>query len=555
MNYKKILIGILVITSLGACNKKLDSLLVNPNNPDPSKADVDLYLNHVQLNFSGFYSGASNFGGQLTRQQVMFGPLYSNAYSPNSFDGLWSGAYSEIIKNANALIPLAQEQKKYVQSGIAKVLKAYLLVTLVDDFGDVPYSETDLGVENTNPKTDGGASIYTAALALLDDAITDFTNPDAFKGPTNDLFYGGKSDKWITCAKTLKLKIYMQESLVENVADKINSLISDGDLIDAADGSEDFTFKYGTTNTAPDSRHPHYASNYTPTGAGDYIGTFFLWSLCFEKGTGVDPRRRFYFYRQQTGYGAVNEQTCACAFNTRPSYFPADMPFCLPGSSGGYWGRDHGDNSGIPPDGQLRTAWGIYPAGGQFDASQNTKVSLYMGAQGAGIDPVWMASYTYFLLAEAALTLGTTGDPRSLLENGIRTSIDKVINYPKSAGVDVQLLYPDYYPTQDAIDNYVNTVLTLYDNAASNDAKLNIIMKEWYLAAWGNGVEPYNNYRRTGKPENMQLTVYAADPGYFIRSFLYPSVYVNRNLNAPQQKNPGAANKVFWDTNPDNFCK
>lgn len=27
------------------------------------------------------------------------------------------------------------------------------------------------------------------------------------------------------------------------------------------------------------------------------------------------------------------------------------------GSSHGYWGRDHGNSDGIPPDGALRTNW------------------------------------------------------------------------------------------------------------------------------------------------------------------------------------------------------
>ena len=29
--------------------------------------------------------------------------------------------------------------------------------------------------------------------------------------------------------------------------------------------------------------------------------------------------------------------------------------------------------------------------------------------------------------------------------------------------------------------------------------RLNVIMKEYFIALWGNGIESYNNYRRTGK--------------------------------------------------------
>lgn len=37
-------------------------------------------------------------------------------------------------------------------------------------------------------------------------------------------------------------------------------------------------------------------------------------------------------------------------------------------------GRAHGDSDGIPPDGQIRTNWGVYPSGGLFDEDQETPV-------------------------------------------------------------------------------------------------------------------------------------------------------------------------------------
>jgi hypothetical protein len=54
----------------------------------------------------------------------------------------------------------------------------------------------------------------------------------------------------------------------------------------------------------------------------------------------------------------------------------------------------------------------------------------------------------------------------------------------------------------------------------------------------------------------MQPVKSTSTPGFFPRSNFYPSVYVNRNQNAPTQKNIGIApNKVFWDNNADNFVK
>ena len=59
MKYKKIVFGLLLVaTGFTACNKELDTLLTNPNYPSTSTADVDLYLNTVQLNFNGFFQNA-----------------------------------------------------------------------------------------------------------------------------------------------------------------------------------------------------------------------------------------------------------------------------------------------------------------------------------------------------------------------------------------------------------------------------------------------------------------------------------------------------------------
>jgi hypothetical protein len=578
------LLAIILFTGVSSCKKSLNDLLNNPNYPSPSTADVDLYLNQVQLAFNNFWVTASDYGGQLTRQTLWTGPFYRNGYTPSTFDGEWETAYAGgsatygafgltayggIIPNADALIKLAQTQKKYIQSGIARILKAFTMGTLVDDFGDVPFSEANQGSANTNPKVDPGASVYAGVQSLLDSAILDLQNTAATAGPANDLYYPGDNEaaNWITLAKTLKLKFYMQTRLVDNtVSAKIQALLTENNLIN--DPSQDFVFKYGTSITSPDSRHEHYGVDYVNSGGvGEYIGNYFMWMVTSQKYGGNvnltgDPRARYYFYRQSLSYSWANSQTCPCFANSQfstPNYpawypsVPSKTPYCVIGK--GYMGRDHGDNSGAPPDGNFRTAWGVYPAAGQFDADQGAQVSLTMGGQGAGINPIWLSSFTSFLEAEAALKLNITtqGAARDLLQSGVTTSISKVMAFPATVNVAPD---PGSVPDASQVQNYINLVLSNYDSATTDDSRLNIIMTEYYLALWGNGLEPYNNYRRTGKPDNAQIAVAVANPGFFMRSMYYPSVFVNRNSNAPAQKTPGdAVNKVFWDNNPDNFVK
>ncbi len=581
MKYKKIVFGLLLVaTGFTACNKELDTLLTNPNYPSTSTADVDLYLNTVQLNFNGFFQNASSYTAPLARQNYWGGPFYRNGASPSSFDGMWTTAYTGVIANADAMIPLAQSQKKYIQVGIARILKAYTLGTLVDMFGDVPFSQAVKGADNTTPAVDGGAAVYASVQSLLDSAIIDLGNTSAAAAPKVDLYYGGSKAKWITLANTLKLKFYMQTRLVDASAKaKIQTLLTANNLINAA--ANDFVFQYGKALT-PDSRHPDYAGDYNNNGGGGYLSNYFIWKVASEKYAGIvtgvsstsvaattgDPRLRYYFYRQNTAntYSWANESTCPCILKsqygsaTYPVWYPSvpDVtPYCVVGGRG-YMGRDHGDNSGGPPDGAYKTQHGIYPAGGEFDYTQAKGITLGAGSGGNGISPIWLSSFTAFLKAEAVLTLGVTADKTAaaLVTSGVTQSIAKVTGFPAAIGYSNTAIPAATLANATQTAAYIALVDGLYAAAATDAAKLDVLMSEYHIALWGNGIEPYNNIRRTGSPKNVQLAATTATPGLFMRSFYYPSVFVDRNSNAPAQKTPGVtANKVFWDNNPDNFIK
>ena len=107
---------------------------------------------------------------------------------------------------------LAAESGQTFHIAIGQIIEAYVMVTLVDFFGDVPYSESlkaaDLDLDTRlNPQAQPGAEIYAAMHTKLDEAITALgSNPGA---PANDFFYGGNASKWIKAANTLKMKMYI----------------------------------------------------------------------------------------------------------------------------------------------------------------------------------------------------------------------------------------------------------------------------------------------------------------------------------------------------------
>jgi hypothetical protein len=537
----KILCMALAMVVITSC--ELD-LLDNPNAVTPASADNNFIANRLQIDFAGFFHTASGFGQQMTRMINVGGNTYETAYTAVTFNGIWNNAYANILVDADALIERAEAVGLTTHAGIAHVFKAYVLMTLVDYFGDVPYSDA-LNPNEFNPSRDGGATIYAAALSSLDAAIANFET--APLSNPNDLYYGASRANWRKLAKSLKLKYHLNQKLLNQsgATTAINALIAEDDFISAS--AENFRFRYSREPANPDSRHPWFVNNYIG-GANQYQSNYYMWHLTEAKGFD-DPRARYYFYRQ-VGVNPTDINQLRCINEFAPNhYIDAGVTFCLPGDRG-YWGRDHLDNQGIPPDGFSRTAPGVYPAGGRFDDNSFAPTnSPNLGNQGAGIQPIMMRASVQFMLAEAAVTLGTTGDAATYLEEGIRASLADVRAY---ALTGLQASTITAFTTNAAYNTltntYVNYVMDEYAAAGSNTDRMRIIAREYWLSLYGNGVEAYNLYRRTGQPDGMQPGL---NPifGDFPRSFLYPADHVNRNRNAEQK--PSIRQRVFWDTNPE----
>lgn len=545
--FKPILLGLFLF--IFSCETLELELLDDPDKISLTQADLNFFLNSNQVNLARFFQGEINVDGgmsepgmETTRMIHMFGPLYQNAYTPNQFNGEWEIAYSTIISNNRALQPLAEEQEAFQHLGIAQAIEAYVVTTLVDYFGDVPYSEAVAGI--SNPKRDSGSDVYAAMLELLDTAIVNL-NKESKSSYTSDLFYGGDSENWIRFANTLKLKIYLQSRLVNNdSAAGINTIIQTGNYITAA--THDFQFNWSSNDNNPDSRHPIFARNFDSPGViTDYMSNHFMEELnagVNDKSV-VDPRLRYYFYRQ-TDRNAENTTEQDCFGSLPPTHYGFSIPFCT-SNFDGYWGRDHGDDGGIPPDTGFRATWGAYPVGGLFDNNSfEAIVDRSIASQGEGISPIMLSSFVQFMLAESALTLGTTGDALSYLIEGVTQSIDKVMAFGEAQATAAGL-----EPSSEHVNNYIDEVRMNYTNAASDDERLNIIMTEYHIALFGNGVEAYNSFRRTGKPDDLQ-PLRAADVNNFIRSFFYPNTSVSNNSNSDQKEE--VTEQVFWDTNPSN---
>ncbi|RLD21836.1 MAG: hypothetical protein DRI69_02990 [Bacteroidetes bacterium] len=557
----KLWVVALVLVLSASCGDLFElDLQDNPNEVTLDQAGPDFVYNSVQLAAIDTWQSFHFISDGLVRYTTTAAFTYTEALPATTGNGAWNSAYAQMFPDVQALnAAYAENPSLEVYAHTANILQAYIMMGLVDFFGDIPWRDALQGTNVISPTVDLGQEVYTVADELLTAAITALENTTA-SSPTNDLFYGGDVTKWVTCAKTLQLRIGATTRLIGGAA-KMKAIIDAGDFID--DPSEDFQFAASTERDDPDSRHPFYPNHYE-SDDGTYMGNYFMWLMCCEKDTIEDPRIRHYFYRQvrETRTQVVNAYSCIHSDLPDPEQTPQwyldvdpNMPYCV--ASDEYYGRDHGNGAGIPPDGPIRTVYGLFPGGGKWDNQsfsgvQNQGVD---GALGEGIAPLVTSYMVSFYRAEAALTAGTGEDAKAMLEEGVRGSIDKVrsfegrippaeLNYVYATDVDGNPLEANLFiPSDEDVDAYIAAVLNRYDAAGSDNDKLDVVMKEFYIACAGNAYEVYNFYRRTGMPLNIQPGI-DLSIGDFPRSILYASDNVNLNSSVEQKD---LSKLIFWD--------
>ncbi|MDC8005590.1 SusD/RagB family nutrient-binding outer membrane lipoprotein [Aureisphaera galaxeae] len=536
LNKISAIVFLLLGLAFTSCETTDLDLLEDPNEITTDNASLDRFLTRIQIDFASFIRQQGRNGAQLTRMEYMFGRTYVNNYQPVALDGEWTLAYQNMFSDMAAAEPIAVANENFLHLGVMRILKGYTLITLVDNFGDVPFSQATNPTEFPAPVADPGQDVYTGAIALIDEGI-DFLN----QGGTpleNDFYYGNNADQWRKLGNSVKMQAYLANG---NTA-AFNAIANSPGMY-ISSSADDFEWQYGTNEANPDTRHPGYNADYNTSGAGRYRANWIMHTM-LELG---DPRMRYYFYRQNDCTPGAscdpdgNQVTLNCSVAPRPVHFPNDMIYCS--VEDGYWGRDHGDNNGIPPDSFLRTAGGVYPYGGRFDDDTFGSATVGSGGGGAGIVPIMLASYTDLMVAEAALAAGNNGAAQTALQGALTKSIAKVQGFGNlDSDAD-----DSFEPTSAEVNAYINTVTGDFASA-NNVGKWEILGNQNFITHYGNGLNPYNFYRRTGYPNDGLQFVIDPSPGGFVRSFFYPANEANVNANITQKPNVGV--QVFWDNNP-----
>jgi Starch-binding associating with outer membrane len=225
--------------ALTSCKKDFLDVNQNPNTAVESNITPDLVLPSALSNtatrmggttwgfakrWMGYWSRSGTFSANSQEESYNIAQTFSQ--------GIWSGTYDNLYdyhfmqQKAEAL-----NQKFYV--GIAKIMKAHGFQTLVDVYGNIPYSTAFDVKNNIKPAYDNAQTVYNELLKLIDAGIADIKAADINANPriaVADVMFKGNKTLWAKFGNTLKLRLLMHQSQVAgfNPAAEIARITAEG---------------------------------------------------------------------------------------------------------------------------------------------------------------------------------------------------------------------------------------------------------------------------------------------------------------------------------------
>lgn len=552
----KYIIAIALAVCFVSCDDYLD---VDTDTDAPTVAPINQLLPGVELGVSNFNNyrlyGAFSLGvytHQFTTRESadQYGLRPGNVAFTNEWDNVYL-----TLTNIESLISTATESGDLQYVGIAQMLKAYLMAGTVDLWGSVPYTEAaQLEQGLVSPKFDEQEMIYQSVLELIDTAKTNMSSGEGIDPGTEDLYYGGNMDQWIRFANSYKLKLYnqIQTTSLYSQAD-VDALINEDNFMTSID--DDFEWEH-TANQAPlDERNDFYMASYGSTQFGSYISP---WMYEILKGwnpdifTGIqDPRIPYYWVNQLADGELPPDQGDASTGDPNADYWDADTGFFSIrfGSIGP--DRDHSVENSV-------TYPGIFPTGGVYDENTGYEMDV---TSGTGIAPHRMFTYEEFLYVQAEMMHKglIPGSAKDKLEEAMIASFAQVDEVVANSGTsqDIPVL-----SGSEEVNTYMNAILAAYDGA-SEEKQLEIIMTQKWVSTFGDTMDQYTDYRRTGYPVladprgddqeyQLDMGAFPLDPSLTVLnneyqlSLFWPQAELNSNQNAPAQKS-ASSYTIFWD--------
>lgn len=131
----------------------------------------------------------------------------TDTYQITDYTSTWDYIYFAMADLRDMKLK-AQEQGATDYVGVADVMLAYHLNLIADTFGSGPYSNAFTGTTLT-PTYDSEETLYTTALGLLNEAVTELAKTDSKVklAAANDLIHKGSTTAWLKTANALKARM------------------------------------------------------------------------------------------------------------------------------------------------------------------------------------------------------------------------------------------------------------------------------------------------------------------------------------------------------------
>ena len=127
---------------------------------------------------------------------------------PTSFsDGIWASLYHNIY-DYNYVI--GNSTQGSILPGASRVMRSMVFQDLVDQFGNVPYSQAG-NAAITQPVYDSATKIYKDLIVQIDSGILAIQASQATADDAADVMFKGDKNLWTAFANTIKLRIILRQ--------------------------------------------------------------------------------------------------------------------------------------------------------------------------------------------------------------------------------------------------------------------------------------------------------------------------------------------------------
>ena len=217
---KKICFFISIAVLAFGCTKDFEELKIDKNQPEV--VTPDFLLPSVIFNLADFSVSQSYGFGDIISQ-------YAGNYEYNDLDIYrWeaNGSFWELydyLQDVKEIKGYSQENETPNYEAVALILEAYCFSMLTDAYGDVPYSEANQAEDGIfSPAYDSQEFIYGELLKKLEMANDLINTDESIQG---DLLYMGNMSKWKKFGNSLRLRLLMRISNVQDVSAALKEIV------------------------------------------------------------------------------------------------------------------------------------------------------------------------------------------------------------------------------------------------------------------------------------------------------------------------------------------